>query len=373
MNIPFFNRPKTGPIMTTRHLAIAIAAFALSGVAPGLAHAESRQPAGKVAAVPQPPGPKIRLTAPVFDFGRIGAGTVVRHNYFFTNTGTAPLAITGVHTFCDCTTVGKWSARLGPEQSGTIPIQFDSAGYDGVVKKRIMVTTNDPARPKIVLTLEGTVSNPIGVSPSNVVFSLVTDTPASETKIVRITNNSREPLTLSAPKTTNRAFAVELKTVRPGRKFALHVTAVPPFGAGTAVDMITIKTNSTQVPVISVTALAVVQKPVTAWPAAIWLRDGPLPAAVRTRVTIRNHDEQAGFAVSDPVVHLPGVTAVVQTVRAGRVFDVLLTFPAGFELAPGAHAELRIKTTHPKFPVVTVPIRQSPSRSRMAASEKSKT
>lgn len=321
--------------------------------------------AGEAAKAPGTSAPKIQFAAPVFDFGKIAAGTVVKHDFVFSNMGGAPLVVTGVHPSCGCTTAGKWTARVEPGQSGTIPIQFRSVGYSGVITKRILVTSNDPDRPKVELAIKGVVRQLIDVSPPNLVFTTVAGASASETKSIRITNHTKAPLVLSAPECGNRAFAVKMQTVRPGREFALRVTTVPPFATRAVVGLITIKTNSSQVPVITITALAVVRKPVTALPTRIWLPAGPLPSSFRTRVTIQNNAGMTGFSVSDPNVNLPGVSAVVKDVRAGRTFDVLLTFPAGLELPPGSRAELTVKTTHPQFPMITVPIHQN--RRRTAA------
>lgn len=56
--------------------------------------------AGKKRGIPKPtvvlkPGemPKIKFDTPVYDFGRIAAGTQIKHEYWFTNTGTGPLEI----------------------------------------------------------------------------------------------------------------------------------------------------------------------------------------------------------------------------------------------------------------------------------------
>lgn len=346
-------------IVTTRRLPILLIAFALPLAVGSLAEPGDLLASGEATAASAASVPEIRFAAPVFDFGKIGAGTVVRHNYFFTNQGTAPLIVTGVHTSCDCTTTGKWSAKVEAGKTGVIPVQFNSTGYGGAIKKWIMVTSNDPAHPKVELALKGVVSNPVEISPPNVVFRPVAGTSAGETKVVHIANNTKQSLVLAAPKCTNRTFTVELTTVHAGKDFELHVTAAPPFRPGTAVGLISIKTNLSQVPVITVTALAVVRKQVTALPTQIWLPAGPLPSAFRTRVTIRSNSGTAGFVVSDPVVNLRGVGAVVQRAPSGRAYDVLLTFPAGLELPADSRAQLRVKTTHRQFPVITVPIHQN--------------
>ncbi|MCX6925667.1 MAG: hypothetical protein NT154_21020, partial [Verrucomicrobia bacterium] len=41
-------------------------------------------------------------------------------------------------------------------------------------------------------------------------------------------------------------------------------------------------------------------------------------------------------------------------------FAVALNFPAGFEIAQGEKVELSIKSNHPQFPIIRVPIVQPP-------------
>jgi hypothetical protein len=50
----------------------------------------------------------------------------------------------------------------------------------------------------------------------------------NETKVVRIINHLDGPLTLSPPQCANPAFKLELKTVQPGKEFALHVSYAGP-------------------------------------------------------------------------------------------------------------------------------------------------
>jgi hypothetical protein len=229
-------------------------------VADDLAQAETTMAAGQEALPQEAAAPKIHFAEPVFDFGKIPAGAWVQHDYIFTNSGTAPLIITGVYPSCGCTIAGKCSARIEAGQIGLIPIQYNSAGFGGAVNNWLMVASNDPDQPKAVLVVKGVVWKPIDVSPAAAVFTPVAGAPASETRIIRITNNMDEPLVLSTPESADRVFAVLLKTVRPGKEFEVHGTTVPPF-AHTVRGSISIKTNSSQLPVITVTTVAVVQAP----------------------------------------------------------------------------------------------------------------
>lgn len=305
------------------------------------------------------PAPKLQVAAPVFSFGRIPAGTVLDHEYAFKNEGTGPLTITNAFPTCGCTTVGEFSVRLEPGQSGVIPIRFDSTGFDGLITKEVVISSNDPEQPELNLVVEGTVYTSVTVSPTDAVFASFADASTNETKVIRITNNTAEPLALAAPESSNPAFVTELRTVREGKEFELKVTAVPPFGSVGIRGHITLKTNLPDRPVITVTALVVIQKPVTVVPSGLWV---PAPPATQSRVTIRNNSGMAGFALSEPTVNLPGVTAAISEVEPGRTFSVLLTFPAGFALPAGTQGELTVKTNNPRFPIVTVPIKPTPRR-----------
>jgi hypothetical protein len=211
-------------------------------------------------------GPKIEFGESDFNFGKIMSGEIVRHDFVFTNTGTITLDITDVRPGCGCTTAGEWSRRVEPGQSGSIPLQFNSSGFGGEVTKSATVACNDPGQTNIILQIIGTVWKPIEITPEMVVFNLSNDVQTNETKVARITNNLEEPLTLSDLQSTNRSFRAELKTIRPGMQFELHITAVPPFNSPSTMATLSLKTSAPQMPLLSVSAYAMVQQAVTVAP-----------------------------------------------------------------------------------------------------------
>src|SRR5262245_16894162 len=96
-------------------------------------------------------GPRIEFASLVFDFGKVSAGELVRHDFVFTNTGSALLEITAVRPGCGCTTAGTWDRQILPGKTGVIPLQFSSANFNGKVTKSATVTCNDRARTNVVL------------------------------------------------------------------------------------------------------------------------------------------------------------------------------------------------------------------------------
>lgn len=302
-------------------------------------------------------GPRIQFATPVHDFGRIKGGQVVKYTYAFTNTGDQLLELTGVHVACGCTTAGEWSRQVEPGQTGTIPIQFNSGNFNGQVTKAITVTCNDKTQPTLTLQLKASIWKPIEVTPNFAALNLSTESPSNAT-LVRIVSNEEAPLTLFAPESNQRAFAAELRTNQPGKDYQLIVKTVPPLPAGNVQGQITLKTSSTNMPVINISAWATLQPSVLVVPAQIALPGAPLPNVTPVNVSIRNNGTNV-LALMTPVVNARGVEVQVNELQPGRYFTLKVVFPAGFEIAPGEKIELSVPSNHPLYPVIKVPILQT--------------
>jgi hypothetical protein len=303
--------------------------------------------------------PRIAFSTLSYDFGRAQAGDLVKCEFVVTNIGTSTLELIDVRPGCGCTTAGTWQKQVQPGQTTSIPITFNSANFAGPVHKQVTVTCNDTNRSVTTLEIQGNVWKPIEITPLYVYFNLTADMETNEVRSVRIVSHLDAPITLSAPESSNKGFDLELKTIQPGKEFELLVKAGVGLPGGTVQGNITVKTDSTNTPVINLSAIAVVQQPVMAMPSQVTLAPGPLPAVMRMGVTVRS-TAPTNITVTAPTVSVPGVEATVQEVQIGRVFNVLLTFPQGFNLPLGTQAELSVKTSHPKYQEIKVPIVQMP-------------
>jgi len=78
----------------------------------------------------------------VHDFGTIKQGEVVTKEYEFTNNGKSPLVISNASGSCGCTVADFPREPLAPGKSGTIKVQFSSAGKEGHQEKSVTLTTN---------------------------------------------------------------------------------------------------------------------------------------------------------------------------------------------------------------------------------------
>jgi len=79
----------------------------------------------------------------LWDFGKIKAGEVAKHDFVFKNSGTKALTIKNVQTSCGCTGSKAEKNILTPGESTLIEVKFNSAKYSGPVQQFIYVNTDD--------------------------------------------------------------------------------------------------------------------------------------------------------------------------------------------------------------------------------------
>jgi len=310
-------------------------------------------PAGTPAA---PSGAKVQFETPTYDFGRAKKGDPIKHTFIFTNTGCETLEISNVRPGCGCTAAGEWTKKVEPGKTGTIPIQVNTANFNGPIMKNVSVDSNDKTQPTSVLYIKGTVWTPIELTPQFAMINVPPDGTAGST-VVRIMNNLEEPLTLSKPEVNNTNFSVTIKTNQPGKEYEMVVSVIPPLKTGYSQAQVTIKTSSTNAPILTANIGANVQAAVTVIPAQLTLPPGPLPNQTMPSITIQNNATNM-LTLSDYSTTAKDVQVKLMEANPGHLFTATLTFPQGFELPEGDKAEFTVKTSNPQFPVLKVPITQ---------------
>ena len=62
------------------------------------------------------------------------------------------------------------------------------------------------------------------------------------------------------------------------------------------------------------------------------------------------------FALTDATVNAPGVSVRTTETEPGRSINLAIDFLAGFQVKPDQKVELTVKSNHPRFPLITVPV-----------------
>jgi len=312
---------------------------------------QAQAPAGAA----NPDGPRMKFSETVFDFGKIKSSEPVRHEFIVTNVGTTTLDIVAVQPGCPgCTTALPWDRQIEPGKTGKIPIQFNPHGFSGPVSKYVTVSSTDPVQGSQMLQFRANVWQPIEVQPAYVYFMPAEGEETNETKVVRIVSNLEEPVTLAPPECSNPALKLELKTIQPGKEFALHVTHPGSVSNASPQAQITIGTSSTNVPIIKVTAHIMPQPALVISPLQITL-PASLAAGHRHTQMIRNNSRTL-LKVTEASVNAEDVTVQINESQPGKLFLLMVNFPANFRKHSDQPLELTVKTTNPKRPVIKIPI-----------------
>ena len=109
--------------------------------------------------------PCIEFDEVTFNFGRMYQHEEVSHVFLFRNTGNATLKIEKVRSTCGCTAALPQKREIAPGEEGAIKTTFRSGSMRNRVVKHIYVDSNDPACPRVTLTVTGEIEVEVEVSP----------------------------------------------------------------------------------------------------------------------------------------------------------------------------------------------------------------
>ena len=114
--------------------------------------------------------PTIKFTQLTYEFGAVLGGEQINHNFEFTNEGSDTLKIQHVRTSCRCTAAQLEITEFSPGQKGHIQLVLDVPKKGRIVEETAVVFSNDPASPKIELTLRGESVVPIAAEPNHIIL-----------------------------------------------------------------------------------------------------------------------------------------------------------------------------------------------------------
>jgi hypothetical protein len=310
------------------------------------------------AATAQAGAARARFPESSVDFGRVLPTEMRKHEFVVVNDGTATLVINNVAPGCGCTTTGTWDKEIPPGKTGRIPIEFNPATFSGAIVKSIVVETNEAGQPSHMLELRANVWRPFELQPAHVAFMPVEGEPREETRIVRILNNLDQPATLGPLESTNPLFKAQLKTIRPGREFELHLAFDSSKTAPSLNTTITVKTSLPEQPVLTVSAFAMPQPAVIVIPNTIELPPGPRGKNYSHNLVIRNNGQTA-LQLTEAAASVARLAVKVTEPQPGRMFYVNVSIPDDFVARAEAPAIITVKTSHPRFPEIRVPVMPS--------------
>ena len=129
-----------------------------------------------------PAGPKLVLEQTDHDFGKMETNSAGRHEFVLANRGDRPLVLSRGKSSCGCCTCVcdaqlPERGEIPPGGSAPVTLQWTIKRYTGQFCQSETLTTNDPQRPEVTLSVAGRVTPTVRVVPAQLVFTRV---PAGE-------------------------------------------------------------------------------------------------------------------------------------------------------------------------------------------------
>lgn len=196
------------------------------------------------------------------NWGRIAPGKL-KHEIKVVNMGGDTLRIKDVHPSCGCTTAPLDKKNLGPGDTATISVELDAIHKTGLIQKSLTITTNDSARPSLVVPLIAEITRDIAVLPDNVPPVMVKKVGDEGTTSVVLRNTSDHPVNVEPPVLSPSPVLVRFdmtgpKTLAPGDSMTLtlHVKVLKQEGGSAQFSL---ATSSQMVPKIELTVFGQVE------------------------------------------------------------------------------------------------------------------
>jgi hypothetical protein len=319
------------------------------------------------ATAPAAPGvsPKIVAVQPIQDVGKVARSEKVEVAFELRNDGSAPLSITDVRPTCGCT-VAKYDGTIAPGKTGKVHAAVDTADFSGPISKTLTVLSNDPANPRLTLTIKADVQPQVQMSPGFARFNFVQSQESVTVKQVLWTDNFegfqvtgvRSPYKFVTA-AFRKAEAAELRTDLPApnaNQWIVESTILPDAEMGALRDFLVVSTNHPRQKELRIPVTGFVRPILSVSPYVADFGAVEVSAGAKDLSLIVTNFGKDPVEITKVTTGVAGVEATVRPLEAGKRFEIKLALTPG--MAKGkVDSTLKIETSSPLKPTLDVPLK----------------
>ncbi len=331
-------------IPTRKTLALGLVLAALAG----FVHAQEKK------------APLTVVSGSVVDAGRVDRGEAVEHTFEIRNEGDAPLEIVRVKPTCGCTVV-DYDSRIAPGKSGSLAARLDTTEFRGPIAKSIRVYTNDPNNPELTLVIKADVRSQIDVSPGYARFVVVHGEEYGSREQI-VWSPDFPQLELSRAAAPYPFVDVSMSKLEPGdsdhredsNRWRVVIALADDAPVGPMADYVRINTNHPRSQMLRIPISGMVRPILAVTPQVADFGRRDPSEEHRATLEIKNLSSTA-VEVQSATTDLEGLSAEIEAVEAGRLFNVVLTLAPGMEKGR-FRGKVTLKTTSPRQPLVEIDV-----------------
>ena len=207
---------------------------------------------------------RVEVDATEYDFGSLSLGAKGQRRFVFRNVGHSPLRLTAGATSCKCAVSAVDDEEVAPGAEAGVLVTWKGEGESGAYRQTATILTNDPLRPRVVLTVSGRITVAARRRPEELILTRVSADEPTTGQVV-LYGYLQEPLEVTKTELLDAAtaehFAVasrplttdELKDERDARSgVAVLVTVKPGLPQGGFQQTIRLATSYASAPTFDI-------------------------------------------------------------------------------------------------------------------------
>jgi hypothetical protein len=289
----------------------------------------------------------------VFDFGAVERGTRVEHVFGLPNRGQAWLRIEQVKSTCGCTVAVISEREIPPGGEGRVSVALDTSRLAGPTNKVVTVYTNDPVSPVTSLTLSGTVTADILVSPTPLYLGRVHRGQPIRREVTIVPGRTDAIYSVTHVRHSHPALhaTLERRPDVPGQRLVVELDPSMPLGRFS--EKLLLHTTSSREPIITLPVFGSVEGDVVLLPPQVTFGTSRGESPPPRELYIRNRGPRP-LAVTR--VAVPDVVSyTLSPIEPGIEYKLTLRLHEG--LRPGKlEGAVEIYTDHPYESHLVVPL-----------------
>jgi hypothetical protein len=355
-----------------RMVVVALAGFGalLAGGSPAGAQGEPEaQPEGSGG-----PAPRVEVAEPVYEFGEVFRGNVVKHSFRLKNAGDADLVIRDVEKDCQCTVARVEKTRIKPGEEIGINARLNTAQLEGEVDRQVRLSTNDPGEPETILTFHGRVLITTNIEPRKVHVKGYRPGDEIPEQIVRLEPVEGYDLKVEKVEAKSKSKLISARLLEPDDTGAPRIGISISSKTENSVETgtVLVHTNLVEEPVLRIPVKVVITQPYEVSPLTVSFTnirpdfEGPLGY----RITVVNNEIEP-LVIEDIRSSSKYLEYQVMTVEEGQEYRIKLIVMPGFP-EEGFTDQVTIVTNNEMYPekVITVKV-TGPQRGKARKKDKS--
>jgi hypothetical protein len=207
------------------------------------------------------------IPEPVFDFGEVNGHKLLKHEFVLRNEGRVKLVIRNIRPGCGCTVASISSKIIPPRGKVTLLAVMSLEGFRGLQEKTLLVESDDPKNPSVVIRMNAIVDTNIRCEPGRVVFGNVISGDKPKKELILSAKRPGFEFHVVQVSTTLPFIKVYSECISAGSEYRLHVEIDGPIKVGEFLGGVTVFTDDANeslipIPVVGTSVGDVVVKPV---------------------------------------------------------------------------------------------------------------